>query len=254
VKIYDIATLALETTVAVTGTPGGIAISPDGSVAYVTRSGADAVSIIDTSTQAVSSTVAVGDFPIGVAFSPNGEIALVTNQSSDDVTTIDVATGTSLGSFGVGGGPSAVAITPDGAWAYVANLWDKTVSVVALTVLESAAPAAGSFGSLFSMTVPSENATSFALASGALPAGVLLNAATGVISGTPTVSGTFNFTITATGDYTTTTRAYQIQIAGLAETGVSIPLYIPLGAGGVLLLGLLLALWSTRLRRNHSLL
>lgn len=104
------------------------------------------------------------------------------------------------------------------------------------------------------MTVPSENATSFALASGALPTGVLLDATTGVISGTPSVSGTFNFTITATGDYTSTSHAYQIQIAGLAETGAEVSPIVPLGAGGALLLGLLLAFWSVRLRRNHSLL
>uniref|UniRef100_UPI00398BFB54 putative Ig domain-containing protein n=1 Tax=Xanthomonas arboricola TaxID=56448 RepID=UPI00398BFB54 len=39
---------------------------------------------------------------------------------------------------------------------------------------------------------------SYALTAGALPNGVVLDAATGALSGTPTLSGTFNFTLTAT--------------------------------------------------------
>jgi large repetitive protein len=57
---------------------------------------------------------------------------------------------------------------------------------------------------------------SFAVSSGSLPAGLALNNATGVISGTPTTSGTANFAITAT-DSTAGTRAtatvnYALQI------------------------------------------
>jgi hypothetical protein len=37
----------------------------------------------------------------------------------------------------------------------------------------------------------------FSLASGALPAGIELNSATGELSGTPTAAGTFTFTIKA---------------------------------------------------------
>lgn len=44
---------------------------------------------------------------------------------------------------------------------------------------------------------PSGDVLTFALASGALPAGVTLTSA-GILSGTPTVAGSFNFTISAT--------------------------------------------------------
>jgi hypothetical protein len=59
-------------------------------------------------------------------------------------------------------------------------------------------------------------AYSYTLASGSLPAGVTFDAATATISGTPTASGTFNFTITAT-DQTTPagsgSQAYALVIA-----------------------------------------
>src|SRR6185312_2159900 len=39
---------------------------------------------------------------------------------------------------------------------------------------------------------------SYAITAGALPAGLILNPATGAVTGTPTTAGTFNFTVTAT--------------------------------------------------------
>lgn len=52
----------------------------------------------------------------------------------------------------------------------------------------------------YSQTIVASGGTApytYAVTSGALPTGLILNAATGVISGTPTVENTFNFTITA---------------------------------------------------------
>ncbi len=59
----------------------------------------------------------------------------------------------------------------------------------------------------------------YAVTAGALPAGVSLNASSGVLAGTPTAGGTFNFTVTATGTSTGTgaphtgSRAYALVIA-----------------------------------------
>lgn len=57
---------------------------------------------------------------------------------------------------------------------------------------------------------------SFTITSGALPVGVTLNATTGKISGTPTASGTFNFTAQATNSAGSDTRAYTLTISGLS--------------------------------------
>lgn len=58
----------------------------------------------------------------------------------------------------------------------------------------------GTVGTAYNQIVSASGGTApytFAVSSGALPAGLVLNPATGVISGTPTTAATFNFTITA---------------------------------------------------------
>jgi uncharacterized delta-60 repeat protein len=67
-------------------------------------------------------------------------------------------------------------------------------------VISSAAVATGRAGVVFAgyTTTATNSPTSFALASGALPAGLSLNPANGQITGTPSASGTFNVTLTAT--------------------------------------------------------
>ncbi len=102
---------------------GTIAITPDGSRAYVADGETDSVSVIDTATnQVAGGPITVGDYPVGVAITPDGKRAYVSNESSDNVSVIDTATNQVVGSpITVGDGPSGVAITPDGRRAYVAN-------------------------------------------------------------------------------------------------------------------------------------
>ncbi len=75
----------------------------------------------------------------------------------------------------------------------------------------------GTTGTAYNATVGATGAVgtvSFAVTSGTLPTGVTLAGATGVLSGTPTTPGTFNFTITATDSVPRTApRAYSVTIA-----------------------------------------
>ena len=71
-----------------------MAVTPDGTRAYVTNSGGDTVSVIDTATNTVTATIPVGDSPVGVAVTPDGTRVYVTNADRDTVSVIDTATNT----------------------------------------------------------------------------------------------------------------------------------------------------------------
>jgi YVTN family beta-propeller protein len=57
-------------TVLVGTNPFAVAITPDGTRAYVTNSADNSVSVIDTASNTVTATVAVGTNPTGVAITP----------------------------------------------------------------------------------------------------------------------------------------------------------------------------------------
>ena len=58
--------------------PTGIAVTPDGTKAYVANSGSN-VSVIDTTTNTLSSSITAGNNPTAVAITPDGTFAYVCN-------------------------------------------------------------------------------------------------------------------------------------------------------------------------------
>jgi len=123
-------------TISVGSGPSEIAISPDGSHAYVTNVAPATVSVIDTSTESVIATIPVGGNPSGIAASPDGRRVLVANyktyqaNSGNTVSVIDTALNRVIDTVPVGNGPNAVSFTPDGTLAYVTNFFSGTVSVI----------------------------------------------------------------------------------------------------------------------------
>ena len=165
VSVIDIATNTVAITIPVGDRPTKVAITPDGTHAYVPQySSTGIVSVIDTSTNTVVATVAVGDHPSGVAITPDGSRAYVANTLADSISVIDTTTNTVVGSpvpvgddgsrayvanhndyivsvidtaantvvesIWIGWGPTGIAIMPDGSRAYVANVGPDTVSVI----------------------------------------------------------------------------------------------------------------------------
>ena len=66
-SVIDAATNSVTATIPVGDQPLGVAVTPDGTRAYVTNTFSDTVSVIDTATNTVTATIAVGDTPRGVA-------------------------------------------------------------------------------------------------------------------------------------------------------------------------------------------
>ena len=117
---------------------------------------------------------------------------------------ISVASGAVTSTIAVAGAPVGVAITPDGSTAYVTHRDTSVVAVIAVNpappVFTADTPLAkattrGAYSYTFAAT--GHPAPQFAVSSGALPPGLTLDAATGVLSGTPTKPGRSTFTVTA---------------------------------------------------------
>ena len=99
--------------------------------------------------------------------------------------------------------------------------YSVNVGTNSLAVNPSSLPS-GTQGLSYSQTVSATGGTgpyTFAIASGALPPGLSLNANTGAITGTPTASGTSNFTIRATDTKGNVgTRGYTVNIGNNSLT------------------------------------
>ncbi|MES2671912.1 MAG: autotransporter domain-containing protein [Pseudomonadota bacterium] len=115
-------------------------------------------------------------------------------------------------------------VTPASGAAIAANVTNValTCTTVAVTVNPATLPN-GAFNTAYSQTLSATSANggiapyTFSVTAGALPAGLTLSSA-GVLSGTPTAAGSFNFTVQATStNGFSGTRAYTVAIAQNAQ-------------------------------------
>ena len=114
----EVAVNPVKATIDVADNPVAVAVTPDGSTAYVVhRDFSGTVSVVNTGTNTVIDTITVGDGPNGlnsVAISPDGATAYVANFSDNTVVVIDTATNTVIDTITVGVNPREVAVRPDG--------------------------------------------------------------------------------------------------------------------------------------------
>jgi Ice-binding-like/Putative Ig domain len=108
------------------------------------------------------------------------------------------------------------------------------VSICPIITANPATLPNGSVGTPYNQTVSGSGGTApytFSVSSGALPGGLILNAATGAITGTPTTAGTFTFSITATDvNGCPGTRAYTITISSAGCPAITLsPTTLPPG-------------------------
>jgi len=220
--VYAVNTATYATqTIGVGLYPIGVATSADGTRAYVTAVSGNSLTVIDTATATPIATIPVGAGPQGVTVSPNSTRVYVANSNAGTVSVIDAASLSVMATVPVGGRPQGVDVSPDNASIYVVDQANARVGVIEATsnmvvgtiqlggggamfsmgdfmvvagvapVITSGAPADGLVGAPYSHSITASGvpAPSFALISGALPAGLSLDPATGIISGTPTAVG-----------------------------------------------------------------
>ena len=122
--------------------PFSLAISPDGSMAYVSNFGGDTISIVDIATDVITGTVvdlyAYISGPVVVVFTPDGLKAYVMCPSNSSVCMIDVATNSVIAQIN---NPSFtglidIAISPDGNFVYVVDEYGGAFSTGAIFIID----------------------------------------------------------------------------------------------------------------------
>src|SRR5229473_2704675 len=120
VSVIDTTTNTVVATIPVGLFASEVAITPDGTRAYVPNQQDFILSVIDTATNTVVTTIPVSG-TAGIAITPDGTRAYVTSPGGGTVSVIDTVTNTVAATIplGTNQNPFGVAITPDGTRAYV---------------------------------------------------------------------------------------------------------------------------------------
>jgi uncharacterized protein YhjY with autotransporter beta-barrel domain len=207
--------------------------------------------LTDTAPRFVTITVNPPAAPIA-----NASDQTIPYSTSQSVNLISLSGGTTNSVSFVGGVPPGLSIVgntirytssptqyvPSFSFTYSANgpcasvnrTVNITVSAPPVPTITSAAAANGRVGQAFSyLTTANNAATSYAL-TGTLPAGLTFNTSTGAISGTPTINGVFNVSLTAT-NVTGTSAAFPLTITiALDPPAITSPLAINAGSGAAI--------------------
>lgn len=134
-----------------------------------------------------------------------------TINATNSPTTFTVSSGSLPGGLNLNAATGAISGSPNATGTFNFQITasnaggDSSPATMSITVGQSSAPVvtpatpSGIRNTTFNYQIVASNApTAYAIASGTLPAGLTLDTATGVISGTPTAAGTTSVSITAT--------------------------------------------------------
>jgi YVTN family beta-propeller protein len=135
VSVFNINLNRVVDTILLQGNYLGMAITADGSRAYVISWQVRSVFVINLSTGKEVTTIRLGMTarPQAIALHPDGSRAYVVNSHGEDpgaVSVINLSTDTVCAIIPVDVYPHGIAIHPNGLWAYVSSSCDERVSVI----------------------------------------------------------------------------------------------------------------------------
>ena len=217
--------------------PAGIKLSADGNLTgtpTATGTSSFTVKVTDansqSATQAIGITISAGVSapitapPAGVVGAAYTDTLTATGGTTPYTWSVNAGTlpaGLSLSSAGVLSGTPTTA----GSYPFTVNVIDAnngiatasiTLVVTNALTLTFGTPPGGVVGTAYTDTLTAAGGTTpytWSVSAGTLPAGITLNASTGVLAGTPTAGGTSNFTVQVTdADGQTATQATSITV------------------------------------------
>jgi YVTN family beta-propeller protein len=225
IAIYDGSTNTYEGLISLGATfrqPQSVRFDPTNDKLYVGNAVGTTMSVIDlsTATPTVLPDVELGATSGALAVDPATNTVFITT-GTNAVTVIDGSADTVEKTLPTGASPYFVYWDATDSSAYVAGFTGTTVTRIAQgtspTITSLTAPdATVTKPYSFQLTATGTTPITYSVTSGVLPAGLTLNGATGLISGTPAASGDYSFQITADNTFAPAdTRTYALHVAAL---------------------------------------
>lgn len=129
-SFVDTLTMKETASLAVSGKPAGIALSPDRRFAYVTAPDGREVLEIDVASRTLTRRLGVGGGPLGIAAHPTRPEIYVADWYEHTVSVVDLTAWKIAARIAVGQSPSGLAVTPDGRLLLSADRDSNMVSVI----------------------------------------------------------------------------------------------------------------------------
>ncbi len=122
IAVVDVESGKVSKTLPVPGSPGSLALPPDGATLYVVETApAGRLHGLELASGNLSFSVPIGHTPTALVLSPDGQTAYVCNRFTNDVSVVDLAQKKETGRISVLREPVAAALTPDGKLLFIAN-------------------------------------------------------------------------------------------------------------------------------------